>query len=125
MKNFAAVVSILEVFGVWLGVSFIRELTMRADILTGALTLVGLVCAFIVAAKTFLRVSLMKMPLFRFALVSSVPALAIYLSFTIFPPGNTTTTLALGFANFAILIIALLAFGMGLLLHYLSSRLFS
>lgn len=135
MKNLAAIGQILTYFGIWSGIHFLIGTLMgkgwvwsgmiQMNILTGAAFLVGLLIAFAIATRTFLREHRLKAPLRRFAFVASVPTLGVYSICLIFPLGFVGMILGMAFAEFMFLMVGLTGLAVGLWLHHLSISLFT
>lgn len=98
---------------------------IQMNILTGSVFLVGLLVAFVVATKTFLREHRLKTSLRRFAFVASVPAIGIYGICLIFPLGFLGMILGLALAEFMFPIVGLIGLAVGLWFHHLSIGMFS
>jgi hypothetical protein len=135
MKNLAATGLILALFGIWVGIQLLIGIAMgeeskwsgiiQMNIFTGAIFLVGLLIAFAIATKTFLKDQRLKTPLRRFAFVASVPTLGIYSICLIFPLGTVGMILGLALAEFMYLAVGLVGLTIGLWFHHLSISMFT
>ncbi len=135
MKNLAAFLLILAFFAVWAGIQFLVRvlieersswsMIIQMNIVTGGSFLVGLLIAFLIATKTFLRDHRQRTPLRRFAYVAAVPTLGVFAVSLIFPIGFVGMMLGLIFAEFMFLIVAVVGIGVGLWFHHLSISLFA
>lgn len=135
MKNLAAFGLILTFFAAWAGIqllvrALIEErsswsMIIQLNIVTGGSFLAGLLIAFAIATKTFLRDHRHRTPLRRFAYVAAVPTLGVFAVSLIFPIGFVGMMLGMIFAEFMFLIVAVGGVGIGLWFHHLSISLFA
>lgn len=124
----------LAFFGIWVGIQLLIGVAMgeestwsgmlQMNIITGAIFLVGLLIAFGIATRTFLKDHRLKTPLGRFAFVASVPTLGIYSICLIFPLGTVGMILGLALAEFMYLAVGLIGLTIGLWVHHFSISIF-